>query len=146
MNLVIHLIVIDNNTGQVWKTPNHNDNSKKDDYHRDIKPIIIRDLPKKLKNLFGENCNIEIRNDEIYILSRIFDDKTGKRVKKRIRTDLKAENYFDKIAKYMLFTIINELDFSGYDCINIKVIKENSSFNYIIELTVRNHDVKLEDH
>jgi hypothetical protein len=134
--MVLHLILKDDKTNDVWKTPEHNDNYKKDDFHDKVKRVIIADLPKKLKDLFGRNCNIEIREGEIYIVSQIFDSKTGNRSNKRIRTELKAENYFEKVAKFILLTILHELELSDYRSIVI-TINENAVVEYIVEIENR---------
>lgn len=37
MGHIIRLLVRDRTTGESYKTPNHDNNKKKDDYHRKIK-------------------------------------------------------------------------------------------------------------
>ncbi len=62
--MILHLILIDSKTKDVWKTPKHSENRKKDDFHTEVKPTIKSDLPQKLKDSFGKNCNIEIIDGE----------------------------------------------------------------------------------
>jgi hypothetical protein len=134
MEIVFHLILVDTINKDVWKTPNHNKDKTKDDFHREVKQDIKADLSRKLREQFGDNVNIEIRDGEIYIISQIFDEITGRRTRKGIETGLKAENYFDKVSNFMLFTIIHE--FLAMDCnmIVIKIDKNNLNIvKYSIE-------------
>ena len=138
MKTVLRLIVIDDKTKEKYKTPGHSDKPNDDDYHGEIKPIIKADLPRKLKGKFGHNVDIAISEGMIVIVSQIFGED-GQRTNKRIRTELKADDYFEKVSKLMLFTILNELELEDYDSVVIKVNRENKDcITYIVELRVVN--------
>jgi hypothetical protein len=92
-------------TTATWVTKGHNDDKRKDDYHREVKKQIIADLEPKLRKQFGDNCDIEIDNGEIIIISQRYDEQTGKKSKKEKNTRLPADRYFDKVISFILTTI-----------------------------------------
>jgi hypothetical protein len=82
----------------------HDDDKRKDDYHREVKQRII-DLEPKLRKELGGNCDIEIADGMVIIISQRFDSQTGKRSKKEKNTKLLADQYFDKVISFMLMSI-----------------------------------------
>ena len=109
MEITIQLRLIDSKTKKVWETENHNKDKKKDDYHREIKPAILADLSPSLKKIFGENCDVAIRDGAIYIVPQEVNGETGKKSKVGIKTDLKAEDYFNNVSKLIIKDLIDEL-------------------------------------
>lgn len=65
------------------ENPNHSEDAHQDDFHRTIKPKIISAIGSRLKNKFGKNCDIEIRDGNLFIVSQIIDEKTGKKNRER---------------------------------------------------------------
>ena len=138
MEISLNLILIDAKTKEIWKTPKHNDDKRKDDFHRDVKPIIIRKLTRKLKNRFGENCDIHISDGEIYIVSQRINEKTGKRENNRINTNLSAEDYFDQISELLFITILNQLNIFDFESIKITIDRNSENIvNFIVELETK---------
>ena len=103
---MLKLLIRDDKTQDVWITPNHNADKRFDDFHREVKPDIIGNVPKQLKNQFGDNFDIEISNGEIYLVSQTFDIETGKRRKIKKGTKLNADDYFEKVPLNTLLAII----------------------------------------
>lgn len=138
MDFSLHLVLIDAKTREIWQTPNHNGDKRKDDYHRDIKPIIIRRLSNKLKKRFGVNCNIEISNGEIFIVSQKFDKETGKRLNSRTNANLNADEFFQKISKLLFVTILKEINILNFENIHIIIDKSKENIvTFIVELEIK---------
>jgi hypothetical protein len=136
MDFIIHYIFRDTKTNEKWKTPNHNEDDKLDDYHDIVKPEIAKALSKKLKNKFGKNCNIEIRDGVIVIVSQIFEKDTGRRSNKKIPTELRAEDFFEKIMKFIISVALKVVPSNYYKLINIRIEKtKDTTIFIIVELT-----------
>ncbi len=95
---MLKLLLRDTATQDVWITPNHNEDKRLDDFHREIKQDILKDVSKKLKSQYGENFDVEISNEEIYMVSQEFDRNNGTRKKTRRKADLLAKNYFERFS------------------------------------------------
>lgn len=131
--IVCHFMTQDKVTKATWRTKNHNDDKRKDDYHREVKKKIIADLEPKLRKQFGDNCDIAIADGEIIIISQRYDEQTGKKSKKERNTRLSADRYFDKVISFMLksirkiivdrFTIVVDIDKDGEKRIIVVVIR-----------------------
>jgi len=138
MDISLHLVLIDSKTKQVWQTPNHSDDKRKDDFHREVKPIIIKRLSRKLKNRFGENCDIQISDGEIFIVSQKINEESGKRQNARINTNLNADDYFNRVSKLLFITILDELNIFDFESIQIHIDRSDENFvSFIIELKVK---------
>lgn len=116
MEIVIQLRLVDSITKNVWETENHNDDDKQDDYHRDIKPAIMADLEPRLKEKFGKNCDVQIRDGKIHIVPQRVNGDTGKKDRESINTHLRAEDYFENMSRLLLEEVVQELGCvnSGY--------------------------------
>lgn len=116
---ILHLILRYESTGKVWKTPNHSE-GKEDDFHREVKEIILQEIDGKLKRKLGNNCDIIIRDDRLVIRSTRFSKKTGKREQKEAYTELKPEYYLDEVLQIITLPLIEN---AVIDSIRIKKLK-----------------------
>jgi len=133
MQHIIRLIVKDRTTKDNYKTPDHNDNKKKDDYHRELKEELKKQLNKKIKDIYGHNGDFEVDNGEIIYVSQKVDEDTGQKRERVYRTGLPTDGYFERIEFIILWTTYlfskeNEIDIS----IHFSFIDENY-FQIIIE-------------
>lgn len=133
MGHIIRLIVKDRATKDTYKTPEHNDNKKKDDYHRELKEELKKQLCKKIKDIYGHNGDFEVDNGEIIYVSQKVDEETGQKREKVYRTRLPTDGYFEKVEFFILWTTYqyskeNKVDIS----IHLSFIDENC-FQIIIE-------------
>ena len=133
MGHIIRLIVKDRATKDTYKTPEHNDNKKKDDYHRELKEELKKQLSKKIKDIYGHNGDFEVDNGEIIYVSQKVDEETGQKREKVYRTRLPTDGYFEKVEFFILWTTYqyskeNKVDIS----IHLSFIDENC-FQIIIE-------------
>lgn len=119
MGQILRLIIHDHVTGEEWRTPEHNDNKKKDDYHNGVKPELKKLLSKKIQSVLGTNGDFEIEEGKIIYVSQRINENTGKRVKKRFSLDIPAKDYFDRVSYMLLFTAY---DFAVSN--NVKLIIE----------------------
>ncbi|MGE0772484.1 MAG: hypothetical protein AB7K37_12280 [Cyclobacteriaceae bacterium] len=103
--MVCRLILRDRISKAKWKTRNHSDDKKKDDYHREVKGQIISDLGPKIRKQFGDNCDIQLADGEIIVVSQKYDKQTGKKIKREKNTKISADKYFDKVVAFLLTTI-----------------------------------------
>lgn len=104
--VILTLILKDRKSNQQWKTPNHHKEKRLDDFHREVKEQIMRDIDKKIRRKMGDNCNIGIEDGKIIIISQKFDKSTGLRVGREYKTALEAERYFDKLPSIVLNSIL----------------------------------------
>lgn len=104
MGQILRLILHDHITGDEWRTPEHNDNKKKDDYHDEVKQELKKLLSNKIRAVFGTNGDFEIEDGKIIYVSQRYSEKTGGQVKKTFRLDIPAEDYFDQVSYMLLFT------------------------------------------
>lgn len=99
------LILKDEVTKKKWRTENHNPDRNKDDYHREIKELIKSDVNPILKKKFGNNFDVEIRDNKIIIRSKIIDKKTGRLTRKSIETELLPEFYFEEVLNFIVLQL-----------------------------------------
>jgi hypothetical protein len=69
-------------------------------------------MTPKLKNRFGHNCDIEIEDDEIIIVSQRFD-KSGNKPKQRAQTGIPAESFFEQIIMFVMAEV-NKSETKGH--------------------------------
>jgi len=106
MSFFLELKLRDQVTSEVWITPAHSDDSRKDDFHGQVKPQILQDLSPSLKKRYGRNCDIDIANGRIVIRSKVLDESTGRPKRIPVITELHADDYFIVVAKYMVGLLI----------------------------------------
>lgn len=104
MGQILRLIIHDHVTGEEWRTPEHNDNKKKDDYHNVIKPELKKLLTKRLRDIVGSNGDFEIEDGEIIYVSQRINEKTGKKSNISKPTGIPADYFFEKISFMLLHT------------------------------------------
>lgn len=124
IEILISLRLIDSKNKDKWETFAHDDNKHKDDYHSRVKPQIKAKLSGKLKKIFGNNADIEIRDSEIYIVSQVVDEKTGKKIKKRALAGLPIEDYFRRVSK-LLFLDIFEAEIVNFQIVSAIISEGN---------------------
>ena len=117
MGHIIRLIVIDRTTKDTYKTPDHNDIKKQDDYHRELKDELKKELSRKIKEIYGGNGDFEVDNGEIIYVSQKIDNETGRKSEKVHRTGLPTDGYFEKVEFLIMlmtyqFCKENEIDFT----------------------------------
>jgi len=117
MKSYIQIVIIDSKNNSKWKSPKHSENRKADDFHREVKPIIIKDICRKLIEIYGTNCDIEIHDGLIVLVSK----KNTKSSKKRKITNLPAENYFDKIKYKTIISVLNIFQSIQVDILKIQI-------------------------
>jgi len=123
----INLIIYDPTTGKKWKSPKHK-KGKKDDYHKETKPVLIQDLAKKLKEKFGNNPDFQIIDDKIVAVFKK-PDKEGKSRKVSIVTELQPEHYFDEVLHLLMTYFITKNSFKS-----IRITKFKYGLRVIIRL------------
>lgn len=125
MGQIIKLIINDKKTGKSYKTENHNNNPKKDDFHRDVKKYIIGCLKKSIIEKYGKNGNIEVYDGRIIYISQKFNKDTGKRLKTSIDTHMDVEEFFQEITMFIVrysYEISLEIDIN----LTIKFMKNSN--------------------
>ena len=102
-----------------WKTPNHNQDKTKDDFHRSVKKEILKRVGRKIyQKHVGKNPNIEIDKKTNKIVL-----KSQKEKNKIFPTDIPAEDhfilnfYFDPLNINNIFSILSEDD-CDLNCVN----------------------------
>lgn len=123
MQLHIHIILVDSKNKSKWETPAHHENSKKDDFHRIVKPRILKDISRKLKDKLGNNCDIEINDGLIIVISQKISNDTGKKIKERAKTNLAADKYFNRISYNVITTSIEIIYFRNRSISKIDIRK-----------------------
>jgi hypothetical protein len=93
--IILRLIIHDRIANKKYKTPNHSEVKAKDDFHRKVKPEIIKGISRKIKEVLGKNGDIAIEDGEIIYVSQKFDPETGKKKRMSKKTGLDASVYFD---------------------------------------------------
>ncbi len=112
ITITINFELRDSITDMIWRTPNHNRDKRKDDFHtpQGVKAQIMNDLSPKIKKRFGHNPDIGISDGKIVIKIKILHP--GKKTKDTYTTDLYAEWYFDKVMRYILGYMNRNIDYS----------------------------------
>lgn len=87
--MTLELIIKDKVNGRKWRTPNHSDDSHKDDIH-EVKKEILFDFGNK----FGYNPDIEIHDGKIVLRETNMESGKSRRTQK---TGLDANWYFDTV-------------------------------------------------
>jgi hypothetical protein len=131
MGFIINLIIKDKITKVVYKTPEHKDDRKRDDYHSKIKEDLIQQLPKKIINVFGHNGNFQIENGKIIYVCQKFDEQLGRRKQNAHRTELLAEDYFVKVG-FLIVRFINRYTKQNTNKISIHLSFVNENYIKII--------------
>ena len=137
LSFVIQFTLIDKTTGRVWKTPNHNKNKTLDDYHgpSGIKDIIMKDLDEKIKKKLGRNCDVNIDEGKIVIVSQTYDKETGKKSKIEHQTDLDADYYFEmlRFSFYIMRSVRENLP-TGLKILKVESLTEVEDGHSSIEI------------
>ena len=107
MGQILRLIIHDHVTGEEWRTPEHNDNKKKDDYHNVIKPELKKLLTQRLRDILGSNGDFEIEDGEIIYVSQRINKNTGKKSNISRPTGIPADYFFERISFMLLHTTFN---------------------------------------
>ncbi|MBI2279163.1 MAG: hypothetical protein HYU68_00495 [Bacteroidetes bacterium] len=133
MAQIIRLILIDNFTGNVYRTENHNDDNKKDDYHNEIKPLLKKELTDKIKGIYGTNGDFIIEDGKIVYVSTKTNPQTGKRIKRSVPLGIPAEDYFERLSFNILWITYN---FANKHKINITIILEHTEEKGTLQIRI----------
>jgi len=132
----IQFLTIDRKTKDIWQTPGHDKKDKHDEeWHKNTKPEILKALGRKIKNKYGKNCDIAIQEGLIVIISRLFNEE-GRRKKIEQITDLKAEDYFERITHFITLSALKLASRYHYKLIVIEQHTEQFNLNLNLYLDI----------
>lgn len=114
------MIFVDSKTKKRYKSPNHNDDKKLDDWHnskgKKYKEVVMSKVEQGLKDKYGSNADIAIVDGKIHLNPRI-DKYRGKGT---IDTGLTVEGIFHDVYTLVVNKVHDTVEFES-----IKVLHSN---------------------